>query len=130
MAKVIDVPKKDLERLRREMGEAASWLDRYPPDRLYYHKPTGKRGIIVTYYADGTCRFFVGGRWNLVLCERVEDDVRLDDLVECDVPDGNKEPLGVIIDDINAFENNLHTNALDMMKALLGTDDQYAGRTH
>ena len=111
MAKIVEIPPERLKAMQEEMGEDAHLLEKYPPDRLYYDKATGKRGIIVTYFSDGTARLFLSKDWNLVLYER-EQEVELKNLVECDLP-GPDEVCGQILADINEFENQLQLRMKD-----------------
>ena len=58
---------------------------RYPPDRLYVLKTTGKRVTILAYSEDGTVIVDVSAQWNNnLLVERVVFGVAPNNLEECD----------------------------------------------
>jgi hypothetical protein len=59
---------------------------KYPPDRLYLLKTTGQKGLIESYFEDGTVRMSFDGRYCKVLFAKSVFGLRPADLEECELP--------------------------------------------
>lgn len=67
-------------------AEVQAMIDRYPPEKLYRLKTTGKRATIESYAENGTVSVNVTGQFNRVLFSQCVFGVEIGELEECELP--------------------------------------------
>lgn len=111
--KVSDITPEQQEWLDDRPQVIKDMVATHPPNLLYHLTTTGHRVTIYSYSENGTITVDVSGEYNGLLFERRVFGIRLDDLVECDLPDEG-EAIGSLMTPKDVDDN------IDVLREMVG----------